>query len=92
MTSQIIDNGTWAVQDAKSRFSEFLDTCLSNGPQIVTRRGTETAVLIPIEEWHRLQKAARPTLKELLLADDARVAQLAPLRTPMARRKSKPLV
>ena len=92
MTSQIIETGTWAVQDAKSRFSEFLDTCLSNGPQIVTRRGTETAVLIPIEEWHRLQKAARPTLKELLLADDARVAQLAPLRTPMARRKSKPLV
>ena len=91
MTSQIIDNGTWAVQDAKSRFSEFLDTCLSNGPQIVTRRGTETAVLIPIEEWHRLQKAARPTLKELLLSDDARVAQLAPPRNPVARRKSKPL-
>jgi antitoxin Phd len=91
MTSQMIDNGTWAVQDAKARFSEFLDACLSDGPQIVTRRGTETAVLLPLEEWHRLQKAARPTLKELLLSGDGRVAELAPPRTSLQRRKPKPL-
>jgi antitoxin Phd len=36
---------------------------------VVSRRGAETAVLVPIEEWRRLQLAARPTLKELLLAD-----------------------
>jgi antitoxin Phd len=91
MTSQTIDQSSWAVQDAKARFSEFLDTCLSNGPQIVTRRGTQAAVLLPIEEWHRLQKAARPTLKELLLTDEARGKDLVPPRAPMARRKVKPL-
>ena len=31
--------GSWSVQDAKSRFSELLDTTLAEGPQIVTRRG-----------------------------------------------------
>lgn len=36
---------TWPVQDAKARFSEFLDTCLNEGPQMVTRRGIEAAVL-----------------------------------------------
>jgi toxin FitB len=36
----------WPVQDAKARFSEFLDACLSEGPQMVTRRGAEAAVLV----------------------------------------------
>ena len=48
-------NQTWQVQDAKARFSEFLDASLEQGPQIVTRRGVEAAVLVPIAEWRRLQ-------------------------------------
>jgi hypothetical protein len=31
---------TWPVQDAKARFSELLEICLKEGPQLVTRRGT----------------------------------------------------
>ncbi|HTA86501.1 MAG TPA: type II toxin-antitoxin system prevent-host-death family antitoxin [Silvibacterium sp.] len=31
----------WQLQDAKARFSEFLDTALREGPQVVTRRGVE---------------------------------------------------
>ena len=61
---------SWQVQDAKARFSEFLDAALEKGPQVVTRRGVETAVLIPIDDWRRLQRAARPGLKELLLCTD----------------------
>lgn len=63
---------TWPVQDAKARFSELLDRCLTDGPQIVTRRGTEAAVLVPIEQWKKLAAAARPTLKQLLLSEEAR--------------------
>ena len=37
----------WPVQDAKARFSELLETCLREGPQVVTKRGSETAVLSP---------------------------------------------
>ena len=62
----------WPVQDAKARFSEFLERCLSEGPQIVTKRGTEAAVLVRVDEWRRLQAAARPSLKQLLLSDEAR--------------------
>lgn len=62
----------WPVQDAKSRFSELLDACINEGPQLVTRRGAETAVLVPIAEWKRLSEVARPSLKSLLLADFAR--------------------
>lgn len=66
----------WQVQDAKARFSEFLDATIKKGPQVVTRRGIETAVLVPIEEWNRLQRAARPGLKALLLSPEARFENL----------------
>jgi antitoxin Phd len=59
---------SWQLQEAKSRFSEFLDAALTKGPQVVTRRGVEAAVLVPIEEWRRMQTVARPNIKELLLS------------------------
>lgn len=77
---------TWPVQDAKARFSEFLDACLTEGPQLVTRRGMEAAVLVPVQEWRRLQTSARPTLKELLLSEHARVEELAAPRGRAKRR------
>jgi antitoxin Phd len=77
----------WPVQDAKARFSEFLDACLSDGPQMVTRRGAEAAVLVPAEEWRRLHAAARPSLKELLLSDTARTENLVPPRGVARRRR-----
>ena len=77
----------WPVQDAKARFSELLDRCLREGPQLVTKRGTEAAVLVPVEDWRRLKQAARPTLKELLLADEPRAELRLPARGRRHRRK-----
>jgi len=57
----------WQVYDAKARFSEFLEATLKNGPQVITRRGVETAVLVPIDEWKRLRDSARPNIKDILL-------------------------
>ena len=76
----------WPVQDAKSRFSELLDTTLAEGPQIVTKRGVETAVLVPIQQWRRLERMTRPDLKELLLASEARTEHLTPARQQHRRR------
>ena len=76
----------WPVQDAKARFSEFLDTCLREGPQIVTKRGAEAAVLVPMDDWRRLQQSARPKLKELLLADAPRSELQLPARGRHRRR------
>ena len=76
---------TWPVQDAKARFSEFLDACERDGPQVVSRRGKETAVLVPIEEWHRVS-GTRATLKSLLLADSPRVSLTIPSRGRHKRR------
>lgn len=62
----------WTVQDAKARFSELLETSVEQGPQIVTKRGVEMAVVVPISEWQRLKGVTKPTLKELLLAPTPR--------------------
>lgn len=82
---------SWPVQDAKSRFSELLDTCLTEGPQVVTRRGAETAVLVPMAEWKRLNNTARPSLKALLLTDDDRIDLTLPARGNANRRVVSPL-
>lgn len=79
----------WPVQDAKARFSELLQATLKVGPQMVTMRGTEAAVLVPVEEWRRLREGARKGLKELLLAPEARATlPLAP-RGKLRRRQPK---
>ena len=82
---------SWPVQEAKARFSEMLDACLKKGPQLVTRRGVEAAVLVPADQWHRLAAEAKPTLKELLLADAARGELNIPPRGGKRRRKVEPL-
>ncbi|MBL8528020.1 MAG: type II toxin-antitoxin system Phd/YefM family antitoxin [Burkholderiales bacterium] len=77
----------WPVQEAKARFSEFLDACITDGPQMVTKRGAEAAVLVPVEEWRRLHATARPSLKDLLLSDVGRTECLTPPRRVARRRK-----
>ena len=76
----------WPVQDAKARFSEMLDACLREGPQMVTRRGAQAAVLVPMQEWQRLHAIDRPSLKELLLMDSGRSDMLVPPHGRLRRR------
>jgi len=81
---------TWAVQDAKAQFSEFLDNCLKEGPQLVTKRGVEAAVLVPMDVWQRFQKNTKSSLKQLLLSDNERGSDLLiPQRGNPQRRKIK---
>ena len=81
----------WPVQDAKARFSELLDTCLADGPQMVTKRGTEAAVLVPVAQWRQLQAAAKLSLKDLLLSDTARTEYLVARRGAARRRRVEPI-
>ena len=63
---------TCPIQDAKARFSEFFDACISEGPQVVSHRGIETAILVSLSEGKYLQSKY---IKEVrLLPSFARVA------------------
>ncbi|HEX3733504.1 MAG TPA: type II toxin-antitoxin system Phd/YefM family antitoxin [Mycobacteriales bacterium] len=43
----------WSVADAKAHLSELLDQAIHDGPQAITRRGEQIAVVVSIEEWQR---------------------------------------
>ncbi len=45
---------SWPLQDAKNRFSEVVEHALHEGPQTITRRGKETAVLVSINVFRAL--------------------------------------
>ena len=57
----------WTAQSAQAHFSELLRASITQGAQLITLHGKETAVLVPIAEWQRLQQK-QPSLKSLLLA------------------------
>lgn len=76
----------WQAREAKTRFGAFLDASIEEGPQIVTRRGVETAVLVLIDQWRRLRPPAKSNLKTLLLAPEPRTENLVPPRAPLRMR------
>ena len=45
----------WQLQQAKSRLSQVVNDALSDGPQVITRHGVETAVLLSYEDYRRLR-------------------------------------
>jgi antitoxin Phd len=57
----------WPVQEAKARFSELIDQSLANGPQVVTRHGRATAVVIPYAQWRALEARRQRDFKSVLL-------------------------
>ncbi len=77
----------WQVEEAKARFDEFMAAAERDGPQIVTRWGVETAVLVPIAQWRSMEKRTKRNIKELLLAPEARTENLTPPRSEMAFRE-----
>ena len=56
---------TWAVAEAKARFSELIDRVLDVGPQTITRKGKTAVVVVSAEEWER-RTQRKGTLVEFL--------------------------
>ena len=47
---------TWQLQEAKNRLSEVVDKALHQGPQVITRRGVETAVVLSMADYRRMRQ------------------------------------
>lgn len=67
-------SGKWTVADAKARLSEVIERAQTD-PQIITRHGKPSAVIVSAEEWAR-KTARKGTLAEFLLASPLRGADL----------------
>ena len=46
----------WQLQDAKNKFSNLVDKAQHNGPQVVTKHGTDAVVVLSIDEYKKLIK------------------------------------
>ena len=62
----------WQLQEAKNKFSEVVEEALSQGPQVITRRGIETVILLSYSEYRKLlasQKKLSEFFRQSPLAD-----------------------
>jgi antitoxin Phd len=52
-------NNNWKLEDAKARFSELVRIANSKGPQHVSVRGKNQAVVISAKDYARLKNAGK---------------------------------
>ena len=64
----------WTVAGAKARLSEVIERAQSD-PQIITRHGKPSVVIVSAEEWAR-KTVRKGTLAEFLIASPLRSADL----------------
>jgi prevent-host-death family protein len=50
---------TWQLQEAKNKFSEVVEAALTDGPQVITRRGAETAIVLSYADYRKLLLAQK---------------------------------
>lgn len=74
----------WQLQDAKNRFSEVVNKALKNGPQVVTRHGTESVVIISVAEYRRL------SCPQTDLVSFFKQSPLYKIRIDLSRNKDRP--
>ena len=77
---------TWTVAEAKAKFSEVIDRAESTGPQVVTRSGRKTVVIVAADEWDRKTKRVG-NLAEFFAASPLRESRVNVKRSKERARK-----
>jgi antitoxin Phd len=57
----------WPLHEAKNKLSEVVEEALQHGPQIISRRGTEVAVVLSHEAYLALTTKSQTNLAEFFL-------------------------
>ena len=74
----------WQLQEAKAKFSEVVNEAVQHGPQIITKQGIETVLLISINDYKKMNK------KELKISQFFRNSPLNNLKLDLERSKDIP--
>ncbi|MDQ7830473.1 MAG: type II toxin-antitoxin system Phd/YefM family antitoxin [Desulfovibrionaceae bacterium] len=62
---------TWTLQDAKNKFSEVVNAACAGAPQVVTKRGKPSVVVVSMTDYERFVaqgKSPAPRFTEFLLS------------------------
>ena len=72
----------WQLQEAKNKFSEVVDEAIKHGPQIITKRGVETVIVLSYAEYRKVM------LNKKKLSNFFRESPLAGVDLDLRRDKS----
>ncbi len=72
----------WQLQEAKNKLSEVVEEALQHGPQVITRRGKETAILLSYADYRKM------LLNQKKLSDFFRESPLAGVHLDLCRANS----
>ena len=75
-------NTIWQLQDAKNKFSEVIERALKHGPQLITRRGKKTVIIMSYEEYTRMKRS------QIKLSEFFRASPLTKVDLNLKRDKS----
>jgi antitoxin Phd len=50
----------WQLQEAKNKLSELVEKALSHGPQIITKHGVETVIVLSYKEYRKMAVSQKP--------------------------------
>ena len=45
---------SWQLQEAKNKFSRVVENAVNDGPQIITKRGVEVAIVISFADYQKM--------------------------------------
>ena len=72
----------WQIQEAKNKFSKVVEDAINHGPQIITKRGVETAIVLSYAEYRKVM------LSQKTLSDFFHESPLAEVELDLRRDKS----
>lgn len=77
-------NTIWQLQDAKNKLSEVIERALKHGPQLITRRGEKTVIIMSYKEYTQMKKS------QAKLSEFFRASPLTKVDLNLKRDKSHP--
>ena len=72
----------WQLQEAKNKLSEVIEEALEHGPQVITKRGRHTAVVLSYTDYRKM------LLNQKKLSDFFRESPLAEVELDLTRDSS----
>lgn len=51
-----MQRNTWQLQEAKSKFSQLVESAMKNEPQFVTRHGSNAVVILSFEDYKKITR------------------------------------
>ena len=51
---------TWPLHEAKNKLSQVVSEAIAHGPQVISRRGADAAVVLGMDDYRRLNDRQEP--------------------------------